>query len=145
MSEQAADAFRVSLAKVAVQPIELHDGEALDPLLRLYNQVGLFEGPMAEDLAPNLERARDEWKTAHQHPQGLMRTAMLKWKDGAGASSTAIRAYESTWEFEHTAVASASVPASPGQLFGTLVSLAVAREDGNYVSSFVAESAKSLN
>lgn len=145
MSEEGADAFRVSIARLSVRPIELHDGSGLDQLLELYNHVGLFEGPMAEDFQPVKERAALEWKRAHEHPQGLMRTALLKWKNGVGASSTSIRAYESCWEFEHTAVASASVPASPGQLFGTLVSLAVARQDGDFVSSYVAESAKSLN
>ncbi|MFT3836825.1 MAG: methyltransferase domain-containing protein [Myxococcaceae bacterium] len=145
MSDEAADAFRVSLAKLAVAPIELHDGEGVEPLLALYDQVGLFEGPMAEDLAPNKERAKEEWKLAHQHPKGLIRTAMLRWKGGVGGSSTLVRAYDKAWEFEHSAVVSPSVPVSPGLLFGTLVSLAVARPDGDYICTYVAETAKSLN
>jgi len=67
-------------------------------------------------------------ETAHQQPAWgwIAHPSMLKWKRrrAAGASSTSIRcAYESTWEFEHTASRRASgCPPTPVALV-TLVSL----------------------
>ncbi len=143
LDEREADRLRVSLTTLAVQPIELHDGNDLDEILDFHREVGLFEDEMARNLTATLEQTRSEWRIAHQHPDGLMRTAVLHWRDGVGATLSLVRAYDSTWVLQHSAVASPAVPANPGALHSMLVRLAIARGDGQYVCGFIAEGARS--
>src|SRR5262249_1507302 len=80
---------------------------------------------------------------AHRHPDGLMRTAVVEWKGGVGATLTLVRAYESSWVLQHSAVASPAVPANPGMLHSLLVRLAIPRADGEYVCGYIDEEARS--
>jgi hypothetical protein len=126
-----------------VRPIELHDGENLDEILDFHRAVKLLEPDMERNLEATLPLTRETWRAAHRHPDGLMRTAYLRWKDGIGATLTLVRAYDSTWVLQHSAVASPAVPANPGMLHSLLVRLAIPRPDGEYVCGFIADDARS--
>ncbi len=143
LSEREADHLRVELTRVATRPIELSDGDDLDPILRFHESVRLLEPDMQSNLDHTLEQTRREWRAAHRHPDGLMRTAFVRWKGAVGATLTLVRAYESTWVLQHSAVASPAVPANPGMLHSLLVRLAIPRSDGEYVCGYIDEEAKS--
>lgn len=143
LSERDSDRLRVELARIAAKPIELHDGNNLDAILRFHESVRLLEPDMLQNLAKALDETRGEWRAAHQHPEGLMRTAFIRWKDGVGATLTLVRAYEASWVLQHSAVASPAVPANPGMLHSLLVRLAIPRPDGEYVCGYIDEEARS--
>jgi len=143
MSEHELDRLRVELIKMSAKPIELHDGENLDEIIAFHRAVKLLEPDMERNLEATLALTRESWRAAHRHPDGLMRTAYLRWKGGIGATLTLVRGYESTWVLQHSAVASPAVPANPGMLHSLLVQLATPRPDGEYVCGFIADDAKS--
>jgi hypothetical protein len=143
LREREADHLRVELARIAARPIELSNGEDLDDILRFHESVHLLEPDMQANLDATLEQTRREWRLAHRHPDGLVRTAFVPWKGGVGATLTLVRAYESTWVLQHSAVASPAVPANPGMLHSLLVRLAIPRPDGEYVCGYIDEEAKS--
>ena len=74
-----------------------------------------------------------------------MRTAVVPWRGGIGASLTSVRAYERTWIFQHNAVASGPVPAGAGQLHGILMRLAAHRSDGEYVAGIISSGARGMH
>ena len=76
---------------------------------------------------------------------GLMRTPIVPWRGGIGAALTSVRAYERTWIFQHSAVASGAVPAGAGQLHGILMRLAAHRRDGEYIAGAIDASAKTMH
>ncbi|HEX4459110.1 MAG TPA: hypothetical protein VIA18_14130, partial [Polyangia bacterium] len=143
ISEAQRDRFRVELARLAVKPIELSDGDNLDEIVRFHQSVHLLENEMGHNLDAAREATRTQWLAAHQHPDGLMRTAFVRWKGGVGATLTLVRAYEATWVLQHSAVASPAVPANPGMLHSLLVRLAIPRPDGEYVCGYIDEDARS--
>lgn len=143
LSDREADHLRVELAKVAARPIELSDGDDLDSILRFHESVRLLEADMQSNLEHTLDETRRQWRVAHRHPDGLMRTALVRWKGGVGATLTLVRAYEASWVLQHSAVASPAVPANPGMLHSLLVRLAIPRADGEYVCGYIDEEAKS--
>jgi hypothetical protein len=143
MSELQSDRLRVELARVAAKPIELSDGGNLDEIVRFHQSVHLLENEMGRNLDATRDATRVQWQTAHQHPDGLMRTAFVRWKGGVGATLTLVRAYEATWVLQHSAVASPAVPANPGMLHSLLVRLAIPRPDGEYVCGYIDEDARS--
>jgi hypothetical protein len=143
LSERESDHLRVELARLAARPIHLSDGDDLDSILRFHESVRLLEPDMQSNLGHALDETRRQWRVAHRHPDGLMRTAMVPWKGGVGATLTLVRAYESSWVLQHSAVASPAVPANPGMLHSLLVRLAIPRADGEYVCGYIDEEAKS--
>jgi hypothetical protein len=145
LSDREADRLRFELMKVSALPIEFHDGEDLDSMLTLYRAVKLLEPDMARNLEHTLAETRRTWRVAHQHPDGLMRTAYVGWKGGVGAAATLTRAYERSWVFQHLAVASPAVPTNPGLLHSTLVRLVIARPDCESFFTFADEEAKSVH
>jgi hypothetical protein len=74
-----------------------------------------------------------------------MRTAIVPWRGGIGASLTSVRAYERTWLFQHNAVASGGVPAGAGQLHGILMRLAAYRPDGEYIAAIIDANARAMH
>jgi hypothetical protein len=145
LSDREADRLRAELIKISAYPIELHDGEDLDSILELHRSARLLEPDMARNLEHMREEIRRTWRLAHQHPEGLMRTAMARWKGAVGATATVVRAYERCWALEHLAVRSVAVPANPGLLHSTLMRLTCPRPDCEYVFSFADEEASSLH
>lgn len=143
LGDRDSDRIRVELAKLAARPIELHDGEELDEILRFHESVRLLEPDMVQNLDAALDDTRRQWRIAHQHPDGLVRTALVRWKGGVGATLTLVRAYDATWVLQHSAVASPAVPANPGMLHSLLVRLAIPRLDGEYVCGYIDEEARS--
>jgi hypothetical protein len=141
--ERELDRLRVELVKISAKPIELHDGENLDEIITFHRAVKLLEPDMERNLEATLPLTRESWRAAHRHPDGLMRTAFLRYKGGIGATLTLVRAYDSTWVLQHSAVASPAVPANPGMLHSLLVQLAIPRADGEYVCGFIADDARS--
>jgi hypothetical protein len=142
-SDRQSDQLRVELTRIAARPIELSDGDNLDDILRFHDSVHLLEPDMARNLDATREVTRYQWRLAHQHPDGLMRTALVRWKGGVGATLTLVRAYDSSWVLQHSAVASPAVPANLGMLHSLLVRLAIARPDGEYVCGYIDEEARS--
>jgi len=143
LPERESDQLRVELAKLAARPIQLSDGDDLDSILRFHESVRLLEPDMQVNLEHALDETRRQWRVAHRHPDGLMRTAFVPWNGGVGATLTLVRAYESSWVLQHSAVASPAVPANPGMLHSLLVRLAIPRADGEYVCGYIDEEAKS--
>jgi hypothetical protein len=143
LSEQKSDRLRVELARLGGKPIELSDGENLDEIVRFHDSVHLLEPDMARNLDVARDLTRYEWRLAHQHPDGLMRTALVRWKGRVGATLTLVRGYETGWVLQHSAVASPAVPANPGMLHSLLVRLCIPRPDGEYVCGYIDEEARS--
>jgi hypothetical protein len=144
-SPRERDRLRAELVRRASFPVELHDGEDLDGVLELHRAVRLLEPDMARNLEQMLPEMRRTWRAGHQHPDGLMRTAIVRWKGAVGATATLVRAYDTSWALQHLAVRSAAVPANPGMLHGALMQLVGARPDCEYVFTFVAGDARSLH
>jgi hypothetical protein len=142
-SDRQSDQLRVELLRLGGSPIELSDGENLDDIVRFHDAVHLLEPDMARNLDATRELTRYQWRLAHQHPDGLMRTALVRWKGGVGATLTLVRGYETGWVLQHSAVASPAVPANPGMLHSLLVRLCIPRPDGEYVCGYIDEEARS--
>lgn len=105
----------------------------------------LLEDDMEANLAATFDETRRTWARAHERSAGLMRTAIVSWRDGIGAALTSVRAYERTWVFQHSAVASSTVGAGAGQLHGILMRLAAHRRDGEYIAGAIDTTAKTMH
>lgn len=145
LSDRDADRLRFELMKASAHPIEFHDGEDFDAILDLHRSTRLLEADMARNLDHTLDETRRTWRLAHQHPDGLMRTAMVRWKGRIGATATLVRAYEQGWALQHLTVASPAVPSTLGSVQSALVRLALARSDCEYVFGLVDEEAQSVH
>ncbi len=137
----APDAERLRLALVARShpSITFHDGNDLDGILAFHRKVKLLEPAMAENLQCALGETRRTWALAHQHPDGLMRTAVGRRGDEVNATLTLVRAYDSSWALQHAAVLHPTVQPSPGTLHGALSSLVYPRPDGEYLFGYLAD------
>src|SRR5262249_17980355 len=145
LPEREADVLRERLVELGPEPVTFHDGQSLEALVSFHRSMGLLEPEMDANLAASFEDARRTWRLAHGAPGRLMRTAIVPWRGGIGATLTSVRAYERTWLLQHSAVASAAVPAGAGQLHGILMRLAVHRADGEYVAGYIDAGAKALH
>jgi hypothetical protein len=145
LPERDADRLRVRLVQLSPEPVELHDGAHLDELIAFQRSVNMLEPDMETQLASMLPETRRTWRLGHHHPEGLMKTVIVPWHGGIGATLTSVKAYDSGWILQHNAVASPSVPAGAGQLHSILMRLAAQRPDGEYVSGFVDTEAKSFH
>jgi hypothetical protein len=145
LDERQAEQLRIELLRSSGHPVELHDGEDLDGVLDFHRRVQLLEPDMERNLLATLDEVRRSWRVAHQHPDGLMRTVLGRWRGQVGSSANVVRAYDSSWVLQHTAVASPSVPASPGLMYTILLGLITARSDGEYLASFASDDFKSLH
>lgn len=143
LSEAAAGQLQLAMVRLNGQPLEVHDARELDALLAFHGALGLLEPSMEQNLEASLPAIRDGWQRAHELPEGLMRTLVGRWRGAIAASQNAVRAYDTGWVFQHSAVASSSVPAHSGMLQGALIQMIVARGDGEYLSTFVNDEAKS--
>jgi hypothetical protein len=145
LPEREAEALRERLVVLGSRDVSLEDGTHFDAIVAFHRSVGLLEPDMEANLRASLADARTTWARAHRRPDGLMRTALVGWHGGIGATLTAVRAYDRTWVLQHSAVASPAVPAGAGQLHGMLMQLAAHRPDGEYVGGYVDASAKALH
>lgn len=143
LSETDADALRVRLIEMSPGPVELHDGERLDSVVSFHRSMNLLEEDMDASLNKTFQHAQRSWRIGHQ--SGLMRTAIIPWHGGIGATLTSVQAYDNSWILQHSAVASPAVPAGAGQLHGLLMRLAAHRREGEYVAGFIDSGAKSLH
>jgi c-di-GMP-binding flagellar brake protein YcgR len=139
------DALRGQLVDLGPQPLQLHDGNGLDQIVRFHHEMALLEPEMEANLQATRLEAERSWRIAHRGPAGLMRTAVIPWHGEIGATLTSVRAYERTWILQHSAVASPSVPTGAGQLHGLLMRLAAQRDDGEYVAGIIDAGAKALH
>ena len=146
LPDREADLMREQLIEHGPDPIRFHDGSDFDQLVAFHRSMNLLEPDMEANLQATFEESRRTWKLAHGRAAGLMRTAVVPWKGGIGATLNSVRAYERTWMFQHNAVASGGgVPAGAGQLHGILMRLAAHRTDGEYVAGAIDASAKSMH
>ena len=145
LPESDADLLREQLVERGPGPVTFDDGRSLERLVSFHRSMALFKPAMDANLTAAFEEARRTWQLAHGEPARLMRTAIVPWRGGIGATLTSVRAYERTWLFQHMAVASAAVPAGAGQLHSVLMRLAAQRADGEYVAGFIDASAKALH
>lgn len=140
-----ADLMREQLIERGPEPIRFHDGRFFDDLIGFHRSMNLLEPAMEENLIASYAESRRTWQIAHDRANGLMRTAIVPWRGGIGASLTSVRAYERTWMFQHNAVARGGVPAGAGQLHGILMRLAAHRPDGEYVAGAIDASATAMH
>ncbi|HVV51660.1 MAG TPA: hypothetical protein VHO06_18470, partial [Polyangia bacterium] len=145
LPEREADLMREQLIEHGPDGVRFHDGRDFDELVRFHRSMRLLEGEMEGNLAATLEETRRTWRRAHDRAAGLMRTAIVPWRGGIGATLTAVRAYERTWVFQHSAVASGAVPAGAGQLHGILMRLCAHRRDGEYIAGAIDTSARTMH
>ncbi|MBI5478243.1 MAG: hypothetical protein HY906_05265 [Deltaproteobacteria bacterium] len=145
LGEREADRLRFELMKLSAYPVEFHDGEDLDEIVAFHQRLKVFEGDQLRNLAATLDDTRRNWRAAHQHPDGLMRTAVVRWKGDIGGATTLVLAFEGSWLLQHQAVASPAVPTTLGSLHSTLVRLALPRRDCEHVFGFVDEEARSVH
>ena len=138
-----ADRVRVQMLRMAGGPVELDDGEDLDEIIGFHRRAGLLEPEMSKNLDATIDAARDGWRRAHQHPEGLMRTALGRTRGALDATHNIVRGYDDGWIFQHSASGSSSTPAHQGALQSALIELAIARPDGEYFCGFVNDEAKS--
>jgi len=144
LPDEEADLMREQLIERGPDPIRFHDGKSFDTLIGFHRSMNLLEPDMEANLLVSFAEARRNWQAAHARSAGLMRTAIVPWRDGIGASLTSVRAYERTWMFQHNAVAPGGVPAGAGQLHGTLMRLAAHRRDGEYIAGIIDANATSM-
>jgi hypothetical protein len=145
LPEREADVLRERLLERGLDPVIFHDGRSLPDIVAFHRSMALLEPDMDANLTATFDEARRTWERAHGKHARLMRTAIVPWRGGIGATLTAVRAYERTWILQHSAVASAAVPAGAGQLHGVLMRLAAHRADGEYVAGYIDASAKALH
>jgi hypothetical protein len=145
LAGREADVMRERLIERGPDGIRFHDGRSLDGVIAFHRSMNLLEPDMDANLAASFDEARRSWAAAHDKAAGLMRTAVVPWHGGIGATLTSVRAYERTWLFQHSAVASAAVPAGAGQLHGVLMRLAAHRPDGEYIAGVIDAGARSLH
>ena len=145
LPEAQADVLREQLAERGPEAVAFHDGRSLESIVAFQRSMALFEPDMDQNLTAAFDEARRTWRLAHDPRARLMRTAIVPWRGGIGATLTSVRAYERTWILQHSTVASAAVPAGAGQLHGILMRLAAHRGDGEYVAGYIDASAKALH
>jgi hypothetical protein len=145
LSEREADLMREQLIEHGPDQVRFHDGTGFDDLVAFHRSMNLLEPDMEANLRSTFEESRRTWKLAHDRAAGLMRTAIVPWRGGIGATLNSVRAYERTWMFQHNAVASGAVPAGAGQLHGILMRLAAHRRDGEYIAGVIDASAKAMH
>jgi hypothetical protein len=145
LPDRDADLMREKLIEHGRDSIRFHDGRGFDELVDFHRSMNLLEDDMEANLAKTLDETRRTWRLAHDRRAGLMRTAIVPWRGGIGATLTSVRAYERTWVFQHSAVASGAVPAGAGQLHGILMRLAAHRRDGEYIAGAIDTSAKTMH
>ena len=145
LPDREADLMREQLIEHGPGQIRFHDGRSFDELVAFHRSMNLLEHDMDANLATTFDEARRTWRLAHDRSAGLMRTAIVPWRGGIGATLTSVRAYERTWVFQHSAVASGAVPAGAGQLHGILMRLAAHRSDGEYIAGAIDTTAKTMH
>jgi hypothetical protein len=145
LPDRQADLLREQIIEHGPEPIRFHDGRSFDDLVAFHRSMNLLEPDMEANLVASQDEARRTWAVAHDRSAGLMRTAIVPWRGGIGATLTSVRAYERTWMFQHNAVASGQVPAGAGQLHGILMRLAAHRRDGEYIAGAIDASARAMH
>jgi hypothetical protein len=145
LPDREADLLREQLIEHGPDPIQFHDGTALDDLIAFHRSKNLLTPEMEASMTSAFDESKRTWRIAHARPAGLMRTAIVPWRGGIGASLTSVRAYERTWILQHNAVASGPVPAGAGQLHGILMRLAAHRNDGEYVAGIISSGARGMH
>jgi len=145
LPDRETDLLREQLIEHGPEPIRFHDGSAFDELVAFHRSKRLLTPEMEASMTSAFDDSRRTWKIAHAREAGLMRTAIVPWRGGIGASLTSVRAYERTWIFQHNAVASGPVPAGAGQLHGILMRLAAHRSDGEYVAGIISSGARGMH
>jgi hypothetical protein len=145
LPDRQADLLREQLIENGPDPIQFHDGGAFDDLVAFHRSKKLLTPEMEASMTAAFDESRRSWRIAHARSAGLMRTALVPWRGGIGASLTSVRAYERTWIFQHNAVASGPVPAGAGQLHGILMRLAAHRSDGEYVAGIISSGARGMH
>jgi hypothetical protein len=145
LAERDADILREQLVERGKDPVTFHDGRSLETIVDFHRAMALLEPAMDANLTASFAEARRSWRLAHAAPARLMRTTVVPWRGGIGATLTSVRAYERTWILQHSAVASAAVPAGAGQLHGVLMRLAAHRNDGEYVAGYIDAGARTLH
>jgi len=145
LAEREADILREQLVECGPDPVTFHDGLSLDSVVAFHRSMALYEPDMDANLTAAVHETKRTWRLAHGAPARLMRTAIVPWRGGIGATLTSVRAYERTWILQHSAVAAATVPAGAGQLHGILMRLAAHRADGEYVAGYIDAGAKALH
>jgi len=145
LPDDEADLMREQLIEHGPESVRFHDGSGFDELVAFHRSMNLLEHDMEANLAATLDETRRTWRLAHDRSARLMRTAIVPWRGGIGAALTSVRAYERTWVFQHSAVASGAVPAGAGQLHGLLMRLAAHRRDGEYIAGAIDASAKTMH
>jgi hypothetical protein len=145
LPDREADLLREQLIEHGPEPIQFHDGGGFDDLVAFHRSKKLLTPEMESSMTAAFDESRRTWRIAHARAAGLMRTAIVPWRGGIGASLTSVRAYERTWIFQHNAVASGPVPAGAGQLHGILMRLAAHRSDGEYVAGIISSGARGMH
>jgi hypothetical protein len=145
LPDREADLMREQLIEHGPDPVRFHDGAQFDELLAFHRSMSLLEPDMEANLLATLEATRRTWRMGHDRSVGLMRTAIVPWRGGIGASLSSVRAYERTWLFQHNAVATGGVPAGAGQLHGILMRLAAHRRDGEYIAAIIDANARAMH
>lgn len=145
LPERDADLLREQLIELGPDGVRFHDGSRFDELVAFHRSMKLLEPAMEANLTATLDETRRTWQLAHARSAGLMRTAIVPWRAGIGASLTSVRAYERTWIFQHNAAASGNVPAGAGQLHGILMRLAAHRRDGEYIAGIIDATATTMH
>lgn len=139
LSIRDAERLRLMLVLRSNPAIQFHDGEDLDAILRFHRRVKLLEPPMEENLQHGLAETRRTWALAHQHAEGLMRTALGRRDREVTASLTLVRAYDTSWALQHAAVQHPTAQPTPGTLHGALSSLVHPRPDGEFLFGYLAD------
>jgi hypothetical protein len=143
LAPQHAETLRSALVQLRFGQVKLHDGRDLKQIVEFHRSVQLMVPEMEKVLMSGFAETQQQWRRAHQGAGRLMKTAVVGWNGGIGATLTAVRAYDRGWLFQHMAVASPLV-SDAGSLHEILMSLVAAREDGEYVSGFVHDAARSV-
>jgi hypothetical protein len=145
LPDRDADLLREQLIEHGPDGVLFHDGRQFDELVAFHRSMNLLEPDMEANLKATYDETRRAWRLGHDRSVGLMRTAIVPWRGGIGASLTSVRAYERTWLFQHNAVAAGGVPAGAGQLHGLLMRLAAYRRDGEYIAAIIDANARAMH
>ena len=146
LPDREADLMREQLIEHGPDPVRFHDGAQFDELLTFHRSMSLLEPDMEANLLATLDESRRTWRRGHDRSVGLMRTAIVPWRGGIGASLTSVRAYERTWPLQlQPPYASGGVPGGAGQLHGILMRLAAHRRDGEYIAAIIDASARAMH
>ena len=97
LAEREADILREQLVERGPDPVTFHDGRSLESVVAFHRSMALYEPDMDANLTAAFHEAKRTWRLAHGTPARLMRTAIVPWRGGIGATLTSVRAYERTW------------------------------------------------